>query len=159
MQSKKTESLLVALLLSQLAATAQERRLPGLKVSANKHYLMTDNGQPFFWLGDTGWLLFVKLTREEAAQYLEDRRQKGFNVIQSMVLHTLSAVNAYGDTALTGRNVARPRTTPGNAFSNPVQYDFWDHVDWIIDLAAQKGLYMALVPVWGSNVKEGGVSR
>jgi hypothetical protein len=32
-------------------------------------------------------------------------------------------------------------------------------VDFIVDLAAQKGLYMAMVPVWGSNVKSGWVSR
>lgn len=158
MGNKKTGWLIVVLL-AQLAVTAQVRRLPALKIAANGHYFMTGAGEPFFWLGDTGWLLFGKLTREEAEQYLEDRRQKGFNVIQVMLLHTLTVVNAYGDTALIGGNVARPRTTPGNAFSNPAQYDFWDHVDWIIDLAAQKGLYMALVPVWGTNVKDGGVSR
>lgn len=118
---------------------------------------MTEGGQPFFWLGDTGWLLFVKLNREEAARYLEDRKQKGFNVIQVMLLHTLGAVNTYGDTALKGKKVSTPHTTEGSLFSNPAQYDFWDHVDYIIDLAAQKGLYMALVPVWGTNVKNGGV--
>ena len=58
--------------------------LPKLKVSANGRYLITEKGEPFFWLGDTGWLLFGKLTREEADKYLEDRRQKGFNVIQVM---------------------------------------------------------------------------
>lgn len=120
---------------------------------------MTEGGQPFFWLGDTGWLLFIKLNREEAARYLEDRKQKGFNVIQVMLLHTLGAVNTYGDTALNGKRVSTPNTTEGSLFSNPAQYDFWDHVDYIIDLAAQKGLYMALVPVWGTNVKNGGVSQ
>ncbi|MBE7169409.1 MAG: glycoside hydrolase family 140 protein [Williamsia sp.] len=159
MEWKKIFSLCILAALMQLPVNGQGRQLPALRVSANGHYLLTGDGQPFFWLGDTGWLLFVKLNREEAGKYLEDRRQKGFNVIQAMVLHTLTAVNVYGDTALKGRNVATPNTTPGNAFGDAAQYDFWDHVDYIVDLAAQKGIYMALVPVWGANVKSGGVKE
>ena len=30
---------------------------------------------------------------------------------------------------------------------------YWDHVDFIIDEAAKRGIYMALVPVWGGNIK------
>src|SRR3954452_17589439 len=130
-----------------------------IKVSENGRFFTDEKGSPFFWLGDTGWLLFSKLNREEAAQYLDDRKKKGFNVIQAMVLHTLAAKNIYGDSALVNRNVAHPNTTAGNAFSDPAQYDFWDHIDYIIDLAAQKGLFMGLVPVWGTNVKDGGVSE
>ncbi len=89
---------------------------------------------------------------------MEDRKQKGFNVIQVMLLHELSVVNKYGDSALNNKNVATPKTTAGNLFSDIVQYDFWDHVDYVIKLAATKGIYMALVPVWGGNVKGGGVT-
>lgn len=130
-----------------------------LKISANKRYFTDAKGNPFFWLGDTGWLLFGKLNREEAVQYLEDRKQKGYNVIQVMVLHNVAAANVYGDSALINKNVAHPVATPGNSFSDPAQYDFWDHVDYIINAAAQKGLYMALVPIWGTNVKNGWVSK
>jgi hypothetical protein len=130
-----------------------------LKISGNHRFLMYGDGNPFFWLGDTGWLLFVKLNREEAEKYLENRRQKGFNVIQVMIVHDVNhAVNVYGDSALINRNIAMPLTTEGHAFTDPLQYDFWDHVDYVIDLAAGKGLYMALVPVWGSNVKNGYVN-
>jgi len=131
-----------------------------LKISGNNRFLTTENGDPFFWLGDTGWLLFVKTNREEAEKYLEDRRRKGFNVIQVMVVHNVkAAVNVYGDSALIGKNVAMPKVTQGNSFSDSTQYDFWDHMDYIIDIAAKKGIYMALVPVWGTNVKNGWVSR
>ncbi len=132
--------------------------LPLLKLSANHRYFATGANKPFFWLGDTGWLLFGKLTREEAAIYLEDRKQKGFNVIQVMLLHELGVVNVYGDSALINRNVATPKITVGKNAKDKQQYDYWDHVDYIIDLAASKGLYMALVPVWGGNVKSGGVN-
>jgi hypothetical protein len=137
----------------------QTHKFSKLTVSPNGHFLMTEAGKPFFWLGDTGWLLFSKLTRNEADQYLEDRRKKGFNVIQVMVLHSVDDVNVYGDSALLHKNVATPKTTPGKSFNNKAQYDFWDHVDYIIDKAAEKGLYMALVPVWGSNVKKGLVNQ
>jgi len=46
-----------------------ESKTPQLKVSENHRFLMDSEGKPFFWLGDTGWLLFSKLTREEAEKY------------------------------------------------------------------------------------------
>jgi len=154
MKSKYSICILSFLLIGSITCAQ-----PRLKISANHRFFTDEKGNPFFWLGDTGWLLFSKLTREEAQRYLEDRRQKGFTVIQVMVLHTVAAVNACGDSALINKNVAAPLTTAGSSFSDPIQYDYWDHVDYIIDLAAQKGLYMALVPVWGNNIKNGAVSR
>ena len=133
-------------------------QLPLLKISANKRFFQTADGKPFFWLGDTGWLLFAKTTREEAIQYLETRRQQGFNIIQVMVLHSVEIKNVYGDYALKNSDVSTPATTPGNDFNDAASYDYWDHVDFIIQEAAKRGIYMALVPVWGSNVKEGKVN-
>jgi len=145
----------------QLAANSLQLAVapPRLRVSANGRYLMTEKGAPFFWLGDTGWLLLTKLNREDADKYLEDRRQKGFNLVQVMVVHELNDVNVYGDSALAKGNIAMPKTTPGNSFSDPAQYDYWDHVDYIVNKAAEKGIYIALVPVWGSVVKSGKVSE
>ena len=133
---------------------------PQLRVSQNKRFLVTETGDPFFWLGDTGWLLFTKLTREEGEKYFEDRCKKGINVIQVMVIHNIKkAVNCYGDSALTDNDIDSPLTTPGNSADDPGQYDYWDHVDYLVNLAQKKGIYMALVPVWGSNVKNGSISR
>jgi hypothetical protein len=137
----------------------EDTGLPLLKVSENGHYFVEENGDPFFWLGDTGWLLFSKLNQEDAVKYLETRKEQGYNVIQVMVLHSVGAVNIYGDSALVNANVAKPVVTEGNAFDDSLQYDYWDHIDYVIDQAAEKGLYMALVPVWGGNVKSGYVSR
>jgi hypothetical protein len=76
-----------------------------------------------------------------------------------MVIHDVKhAVNVYGDSALVNGDVSLPLTTPGNSPDEPAAYDYWDHVDYIIDMAEKKGLYMALVPVWGSNVRGGLVS-
>lgn len=133
-------------------------KMPALKISENGRYMTTDDGKPFFWLGDTGWLLFNKLDREEAEQYLEDRKQKGFNVVQAMVLHTVPSVNVYGDSSIVDKDISRPLVTEGNNPEVAEEYDYWDHIDYIIDKAAEKGIYMALVPVWGSPVKDGKVS-
>lgn len=124
-----------------------------LSVTENGRFLTTEEGKPFFWLGDTAWLLFSKLSREEADTYLEDRKQKGFNVIQVMVLHDVASKNVYQDSSLLKANVSKPLITAGNNYKIERQYDYWDHIDCVIDKAAEKGLYMALVPVWGSNVK------
>jgi hypothetical protein len=79
-------SLLIVIAI-QNAHQAMGQELPKLNVAPNQRYLMTENGDPFFWLGDTGWLLFSKLDRAEADQYLSHRAQNGFNVIQVMLLH------------------------------------------------------------------------
>lgn len=118
-----------------------------LSVSANKRFLTTE-GKPFFWLGDTGWLLLSKLDQVETEKYLEDRKEKGFNVIQVMVLHSLSAVSVSGDSALIRKNIGVPKNG-----------GYWENLDFAIDLAEKKGLYLALVPVWGSNLKAGLVTE
>ena len=147
--------LLIILLGSLLNADAQ---LPLLKIPANKRFFQTDDGKPFFWLGDTGWLLFVKCKREDAIKYLDTRQQQGFNVIQVMVLHDVNNKNVYGDYALKNADVSMPDITPGNNFNDTIAYDYWDHVEFIIDEAAKRKIYMALVAVWGSNVKNGKVN-
>src|SRR3546814_8507513 len=37
----------------------------------------------------------------------------------------------------------------------PGEYDFWDHLDWAVERAAAHGLYLALVPSWGSLASSG----
>jgi hypothetical protein len=155
---KHLKLFLIAVVL--ISCNTEQAVNPGnIRISENNRYFVTSNGDPFFWLGDTGWLLFKKLNREDAEKYLNDRAAKGFNVIQVMVLHDVEdAVNVYGDSAITNQDVSKPIVTEGAAYADSQQYDFWDHCDYIIDLAAKKGIYMALVPVWGSNVKGGKVS-
>lgn len=136
----------------------KEVDVKSLQVSENGRYLTTGDGKPFFWLGDTGWLLFNRLTREEAVTYLEDREKKGFNVVQAMVLHDIPSRNVYLDSSLVHANVAKPAITAGNTYKKGNEYDFWDHIDFIIDEAAKRKIYMALVPVWGTNVKNGKVT-
>jgi hypothetical protein len=147
-----------AMLMTACASGDGKQEVQALKVSDNHRFLVTADGKPFMWLGDTGWLLH-KLDREQTEQYLENRRQLGFNVIQTSVLHGLNVRDAYGHRAVVDRDPSRPLLTEGNNPDDSVQYDYWDHLDYAVDLAAKKGMYMAIVPVWGTNVKGGNVSR
>ena len=60
-----------------------------LKVSADGRHFVDQDGKPFFYLGDTCWLLFQRLNRAEVEEYLKDRAGKGFTVIQAYVVRGL----------------------------------------------------------------------
>lgn len=125
-----------------------------LKVSANARYLVHADGTPFFYLADTAWELFHCLDRAEAIRYLENRQQKRFTVIQAVALAELDGLNhpnAYGDKPLLNNNPATPDTTPGADPNDAAQYDYWDHVDFIVDEAQKRGLTIGLLPTWGDK--------
>lgn len=118
-----------------------------LTIAENRRNFCLD-GKPFFWLGDTAWLLFSKLTLEEARAYLEDRAQKGFNVIQATLVHKPGYATLGGKTALTDDDFSRP-TAP----EDPEGY--WAHVKSVVRYARELGMFMALLPSWGSFAKNG----
>ena len=71
-----------------------------IQVSKNNKYLQTKDGKPFFWLGDTDWELFHRLTREEADHFIRVRVNQGFNVLQAVALAEFEGIrtpNRYGD--------------------------------------------------------------
>jgi hypothetical protein len=114
-------------------------------VSANHRFLLKD-GKPFFWLGDTGWELFHRLTREEADQYLKRRSEQGFTMIQAVALAEfdgLHSPNAYGNTPLLNDDPAKPNEA------------YFQHVDYIIDKAASYNLNIGLLPTWGDKINKG----
>ena len=131
---------------------------PQLKISENGHYFQTEKGKPFFWLGDTGWLTFNKLNRAEIKQYFKDRKEKEYNVIQIMTIHSLPVANVYGDSALVSKDLSKPLVTKGDNFDNAEAYDYWDHIDYALDVAKEEGLFLAMVPVWGSPISDGKVN-
>lgn len=130
------------------AASCLAADLPSLRVADSGRHLETVDGEPFFYLADTAWELFHKLDREEAVAYLDDRAAKGFNVVQAVALAELEGLttsNAYGHVPLEGGDPTRPDVRPGPAD------DYWDHVDFVVDAAAERGITTALLPTWGSH--------
>lgn len=110
-----------------------------LHVSENGRYLMEGN-IPFFWLGDTAWLMLLKLNEDEIYTYLRNRKEKGYNVIQTVLIHSTSQLDITSSLAPGKKDVTQPA--------------YWDFVDRILDIAEQMGLYIGLLPAWGSLVKE-----
>ena len=114
-----------------------------LQISKDQRFLQTADGKPFFWLGDTAWELFHRLNREEAEMYLKNRADKGFTVIQAVVLAEIDGLhdpNAYGELPLENDDPTKPREA------------YFQHVDFIIRRAEQLGLYIGLLPTWGDKV-------
>ena len=131
------------------------RAVPGpLRVSENGRHLAEPDGRPFFWLGDTAWLLFQRTTREDVELYLSTRARQGFTVIQAALVNGEEQVvgtlgpNRYGDQAFLGGNAASPLVTSGNDAGRPDEYDYWDHADYIVERAAAHGLALGLVPLF-----------
>jgi Protein of unknown function (DUF4038) len=89
-----------------------------LKVSPNGRYFVNQDGKPFFYLGDTCWLLFQRLNREEVDEYLKDRAAKGFTVIQAYVIRGLDKRHPDGNSSLLGESpfLDRDPTKPNEAF-------------------------------------------
>jgi len=118
--------------------------MKALKVSANRRCLVRDDDTPFFWLGDTAWELFHRLTMAEAERYLENRRRKGFTVIQAVALAEfdgLDTPNVAGDRPLLERDPLRPNER------------YFAHIDGVLQLTEEKGLYVGLLPTWGDKVE------
>jgi hypothetical protein len=116
-----------------------------LQVSPEGHRIVHADGTPFFWLGDTAWELFHRLDREEADLYLENRRSKGFNVIQAVVLAEfggLTVANPYGHLPLRENDPTRPEES------------YFRHVDYIVDRAAMRGMYVGMLPTWGDKFNQ-----
>ena len=117
--------------------------LPRVRVSDNKHFLVTDEGQPFFWLGDTAWELFHRLSREDAEIYFANRQAKRFNVIQAVALAEydgLNKPNYYGERPLIDNDPTRPNEA------------YFAYVDELIHMAEAHDLYIGLLPTWGDKV-------
>ena len=107
-----------------------------LRVSENGKYLM-EGDRPFFWLGDTAWLMLQKLSLDEIRTYFRNRAEKGFNIILTTLVHKMPAP---GD---------------GSGIRDVTDPAYWRFVDSVLELSREMGLYLGLLPAWGSFVKSG----
>ena len=147
----KSIPLIICLIFCSLFSFSQENTWKGpsvdlkhgkLKISENRRFLIHEDGTPFFYLGDTGWELFHRLNKEETEKYLENRRSKGFTVIQAVALAELDGLNtpnAEGNKPLIDNDPFKPNEA------------YFEHVDWVIKKAADKGIFIGLLPTWGDK--------
>jgi len=122
-----------------------------LKVAIDRRHFAYSDGTPFFWLGDTWWKgLSKRITDPDFARLAEDRKNKGFTVVQIVA-------GPYPDEpAFDPRwaNVAGLPYSPGYERVNPA---YFDAADTRIRTLVNAGLMPAIVGGWGWHMKAVGV--
>jgi hypothetical protein len=119
------------------AAPGSSNRTPGaglqrLRVSDNRRFLVTADGRPFFWLGDTAWWI-RHLPPPLLKHYLSTRAKQGFNVIQ---VHCGFAVTNHAGVPAFLNNDPESLNEP-----------FCRELDRLVAQAREHRLYVALVPM------------
>ncbi len=122
-----------------------------LMISSNNRYLQFENGSPFFWLGDTGWLVPQHLDRSEVEYYFNKCRRAGYNMVQIQVMDAVPSYNIYGQQSL-------PYGWDFTKADPEGVYSYWDHLDYIVRKAEQNGIYIGMVAIWGSQVQSGNIN-
>lgn len=140
---------LALLLMATTASAASKIYKPWsngrLVVSENNRYLVHENGTPFFWLGNTAWLMPERLNRDEVEYFLSYERTAGYNVEQIQVLNAIPTFNVYG-------HAANNAEFDFSKVSKPGVYGYWEHLDYIVDVAERNGIYIAMDCIWGSQI-------
>ncbi len=143
---------LFTVLLALIAATTTQAEAPKKpwdngRLTVRGTYLVHENGTPFFWLGNTSWLMPERLNRDEVEFYLTRESEEGYNVEQIQVLDSnYPTFNVFGRQAFDD-------SFDFDAYTRPGEYGYWDHLDYIVDMAERMGIYIAMDCIWGGQVK------
>jgi len=97
-------------LLPTLSCATTSSLVAPVGIAPNGRHFVDGRGKPLFWMGDTQWELFRAFPEEEARAILDDRRKKGFNVLQVMILgvHGMKKANAAGEKPFLNGDVSAP---------------------------------------------------
>lgn len=114
-----------------------------LRVSDNQRFLVKEDGTPFFWMGDTAWSI-PTVNPSDMVYYMDDRAQRGFNVIQ-IDADSYGAPNYAGERPFKNNNPGA--TTNPNDWANEA---WWQYLDSIISEAENRGMYVCLINMWGA---------
>jgi Protein of unknown function (DUF4038)/Putative collagen-binding domain of a collagenase len=113
-----------------------------LKVSRNRRYLVDQRNQPFFITGDSPQALIGKLSLEDAAAFIANRRAAGFNsLLVDLLCEKYTGCRDDGSTY----DGIKPFTTPGDLSTpNPV---YFARADAMIRLMTRAGMVVFLDPI------------
>ncbi len=129
---------ILLLCIATLSATARGKMFHN---SADDRYIVTPEGKPFLITACTAWTLPTDYSPEEVCEYLDTRKQQGFNTIQ------MSAVFSEID-----------KQRYQKAFANddilqPVKA-YWQQVDHCVEEATKRGLVVIINPLWKRSVND-----
>ncbi len=120
-----------------------------LKVSDNSRYLiLRDAADPFLFLGQTLWSMARRLDREEIIQVLDICKEQGFTAIQVLAHGHYMGANPYGKEPFENENFLRPAISAGDNSTDDNAYDWWDHLEFVVEESIKRGLFVCLLPTW-----------
>ena len=116
----------------------------GVRVAAGKRHLQHADGTPFFWLGDTWWMGFVRRLGwpGDFQMLAADRLGKGFTVVQIVA-------GLYPDMPQRDERGANEAGFPYDDGYNTVNPAYFDMADLRIRYLADHGLAPCVVGCWG----------
>ena len=143
---KKTIAMMLMLAAASMATAGKP--WDNGRLTVRGQYLVHENGKPFFWLGNTAWLMPERLNRDEVELFLAREAGEGYNVEQVQVLDSnYPTFNVYGQQAFDD-SFDFAKYADGQR-----GYTYWHHLDYIVDMAARQGIYIAMDCIWGGQEK------
>jgi hypothetical protein len=125
------------------------------RVSVNHRYLEHADGTPFYWLADTWWSgLSTRLSWDGFQQLTQDRKRKGFTVVQIVAGLVPLEEQAPSDPGFCneGGCVWNPAFTQINP-------QFFDYADRRIRYLLDEGITPAIFGAWHSLLAEMGMAK
>ena len=112
-------------------------------VSANSRYLLDQHGAPWFGVGDTAWSMSAQLTTSDITLYLEDRAEKGVNLVLLNAPEPHFTSQTPDDANVSGQ---QPFT--GTAFQSTLNEAYWTVVDHAVSEAQRLGITLMITPAY-----------
>ena len=112
-----------------------------LKLSADRRYLIDQNGQPFLLIGDSPWSLIVEPTPAQVDLYLDDRAAKDFNLLLVNLLE-----HKFSTQPPKLRDGAPPFAVNGD-FATPNE-PYFRYAEEVARKAARRGIVLLLCPAY-----------
>ncbi len=113
-----------------------------MKLHTEHKKIVDEQGKLFFYTADTAWELFHKLSFDEAKFFIDNRAKKGFNVIQAVAVAELDGLHT---------PTKEGKLLPFDDLEHlDINDAYFSYVRKVIEYANSKGIFIALVPMWGS---------
>lgn len=136
-------------LLSPITIFAGSQNTGRFHFTTSGHHML-NIGKPFFWLGDTAWMLF-KRSPGDVRYYMKNRSDKGFTIVQIMGVRVHHKVPA----ETKGQPILNYDGQKPFTSMDPVELNeaYWRHLDFIIETARKHDLTIAMATMWGQDTE------
>jgi uncharacterized protein DUF4038/uncharacterized protein DUF5060 len=125
-----------------------------LRVSASHRYLEGSDGTPFFWMGDTWWMGLCHRLHwpDEVKTLAEDRKKKGFNVIQVVT-------GLYPDMYPFDPRGANEAGFPWTTNYSTIRPEYFNKADERLGYLVDEGFTVCIFGAWGHYLTSMGVDK